>query len=68
MTWLLLQNGCPEYARYDDAFELADRITGYDMPVSFLLEVEDILLGLPVGVVRTLHGERIIRVEWPFAD
>lgn len=66
--WLLLTKGCPEYCKYEDAFELADRITGYDMPVSFLLELEDILLALPLGVVRILHGERVIRVEWPLAD
>lgn len=66
--WLLLTKGCPEYCKYEDTFELADRITGYDAPVSVIHKVEDLLLDMPVGVVWTVEGESVVRVEWPLAD
>lgn len=60
LWWILLSEGCPEYCKYDDAYELADRLCDYE-------GCDPIVLGelrfMDVGIITIVRGRRVIKVR-----
>lgn len=60
LWWILLSEGCPEYCKYDDPYELSDRLCDYEGCDS---DVLDQLRFMDVGFVMIVRGRRVIKVR-----
>lgn len=61
--WLRLIESREEYSAWYSAHELADRLTLWEGTPPELEDIVSRLYGLKLGVITTINGHRVVKVE-----